>query len=310
MPLADSLSRIERRFAWSFAGFLIGVISLVVAISVFYITRREARTDLKVVVEDEVNLVEIRETLPLLKILYDDENILDAGKEIKLLRLSVRNDGQTLLQGNYDVNQPFDLTFANSIVLAAKLVESNSEYLEQHLFKSPESSVMPGTNTQKNGSIALSKVIFERNKYARFKVFLLQDKGITTTGISVQGKVAGMDAIPVLHEQVGAETSGEPSRRPAGEIVAWIIGGYFGFLFFLVGVIAVIEGIQSRQRNSVTKRFLKDHDDLTDVQRRFVESYRSGWDRHSCFHRYIAEELPVRPSSHLTRNCSREMVLM
>lgn len=133
MGFLSKAKRVEHGFAWSFASFVIGTISLALAITVFYLSKQEAQTDLRVVVRDEVNLVEVKEEIPRLSILYDGEDILENKKEIKVLAISLENRGRTILQNYYDQDQPFAIRFQNSVILGATLSDANSDYLREKL---------------------------------------------------------------------------------------------------------------------------------------------------------------------------------
>jgi hypothetical protein len=69
---------------------------------------------------DEFNLVEIREKISNLKILYENDDILESQKEIKVVRLELINEGETILQSYYDQLEPFGLRFSNAKILDAK----------------------------------------------------------------------------------------------------------------------------------------------------------------------------------------------
>jgi len=95
--------------AWSFVGVIIAVLF-------FYWTEYRNPFDFKIVVESEVNLFEVKEKIEALRILYEND-LLCSGKEIRIVNLLLKNDGNTILQQYYDEKQPFGVRFENSVIL-------------------------------------------------------------------------------------------------------------------------------------------------------------------------------------------------
>jgi hypothetical protein len=112
--------------AWSFVGVLL-------TIALFGWDRYRNSPDLEIIVQDEINLIEIRERIESLEIRYQGKDLLDSKKEIKIITVSILNEGQTILQQYYDQMHPFGLRVADSIILRIEVVDSNSEYLRDNI---------------------------------------------------------------------------------------------------------------------------------------------------------------------------------
>ncbi len=276
--MTNPMLELERRFAWSFAGFVLGTVSLVLAVLVFYVGRRDARTDLKVLVEEEANLVQVREQIPRLQILYDGSDIIGANREIKVLRIKVQNDGATILQGWYDQRTPFGLRFDQSVLLGVALLDSNSQYLRENLQEVPDQTpAASSTNQQpKSAFLEFNKVIFEKGKFVRLKVFLLQDKGVAETPVTATGKISGLDAVPVLRSEPDRSVGKSPMFSSAF-VVGFLVVGYFGFIGIMIGIVFLTDWIGRHKRSRTVANFLSTRGELTEEQRRIVESYQSGW---------------------------------
>ena len=98
---------------------------MALAIGLFYLSKQEDVTDLKFHVEDEFPLVELKENFPDIKILYNKEDILETGQDIKIVRIRLSNSGRTILQSYYDQNLLFGLDFSDSVILAVTPVSSS-----------------------------------------------------------------------------------------------------------------------------------------------------------------------------------------
>jgi len=173
---------IEKGFAWSFLG-------VIITVAFFIITEYNNRFNLELKINDDVKLVEVREQIPDLNIFYKEKELINSNQEIRIITLTLKNSGQDIIQAYYDNNQPFGLTFESSSILGFNILDSNSDYLKQNLLPRIESV----------DKLYFSKVIFERNKYIMLKVYLLQPKGISQTKISLLGKIAGIDKVPITY---------------------------------------------------------------------------------------------------------------
>lgn len=269
-----SLNSIEKRFPWSFLGVLLGTVSLAIAIGFFYLSKQEDVTDLKFYVEDEHPLVELKEKFPDIKVLYNNEDILESEKEIKIIRIRLANDGRTILQSYFDQQLPFGLKFRKSAILAITPITSSGEYLRENLFREESEE------DQQSGRLLLNKLIIEKGSRLSFKVYLLQERGLDSTEIEALGKISGMDKIPVV--AFDPEAKAERKReRSTGEIIAiGIASGYFGMLGLLLTMIAIIwffEHREKRTRKKQCREFLAENQDLTDEQKEVAKSYARGW---------------------------------
>ena len=77
--------------AWSFIGVLL-------AGAFFYWQEYRNPFDFRMELIDEFNLVEVKEKISDLKIIYKNEDILENEKEIKVIRFRISNQGDTILQ--------------------------------------------------------------------------------------------------------------------------------------------------------------------------------------------------------------------
>ena len=92
--------RIVNASAWSFVGVL-------VTAAVFVFVEYRNPFDFRIELIDEFNLVEVKEKISDLKILYEDDDILESQKEIKVIRINLSNNGETILQSYYDSTRTF-----------------------------------------------------------------------------------------------------------------------------------------------------------------------------------------------------------
>lgn len=262
---------------WSFLG-------VIIALVVFYWTQLRDRFDLKITVEDEVNLVEVRERIPDLRILYMDEDLLSSGQQIRLLTLTLRNDGKTILQHSYDANQPFGMQFADSKILGIGEIRSNSDYLRTNILSTEKrgSVQLPLDRQDKTasnneihgrGELHLEKVIIEAGKFCTVQLYLLQPASDEPTRIHPFGKIANIESIPVLYRK---ESEASSRARPS-EVLLTIGLAYLGLFGVTFGPLYLLGAVQKRKKNQRLKRFLAQHPRLNDEEKRIVNIYRREW---------------------------------
>jgi hypothetical protein len=272
--MVTSLNAIERRLPWSFFGVVLGTISLAIALGFFYLTKREDLTDLQFRVDDEFPLVEVKDWFPDLKVLFKEEDILKSGNEIKILRLRLVNQGRTILQSFYDQNLPFGLSFEESRVLAVSPISPKTGYLCDNLFRDFDPDELQG------GRLLFNKPIIERGSQVQFKVYLIQDKGVRNTNITAFGKISGLDAIPVVPLDLSAISARQPGYNTQEVIGIGFAAGYGGMLALsltIIGIGGYIERRAKRRRAKLSREFVEAHNDISNDQRKMIESYVEGW---------------------------------
>lgn len=151
--------------AWSFIGVLL-------AVGFFSWKEYENPFQFRIEIVDEFNLVEVREQIEDLKIIYKNEDILTSNKQIKVIRITFRNIGETILQQYYDQLEPFGLRFEQAKILNVEVTNSNSQDIKKKILPA---KVKQNMNLNENDEftydeLILSKVIFEEGKYVTFKI--------------------------------------------------------------------------------------------------------------------------------------------
>jgi hypothetical protein len=194
---------------WSIAGVL-------VTVAIFYWQEQRGAADLAISLEDEVNLIEVREAVPELQILYQNEDLLTAKRGIKLARIKIQNRGETILQSHFDQTIPFGISFPKSRVLDATVEETNSEYLRNSLLNTKKNS--EGRSSDGADFLALNPIIFERNKFALLKIYLLQEVA-GPVGMRATGKIANIEALQISKEVRSDPASGVHWIEPKTEDV-------------------------------------------------------------------------------------------
>ena len=201
----SSISKFLKHASWSFIGI---IITIIITIIIFHLSK--VHYDFQITIDSEINLVEVRENIEGLEIFFKGEDILKSNKEIKIIILTMRNKGETILQDYFDINQPFGLKFHNTTLLSAEIKNSNSVYLENSIFE--QSIIITNNDIEvdnnqfnpklpKSNELFLSKIIFDKEKFITFKIYLLCPANSESTQISFIGKIANIEEIRISKNQ-------------------------------------------------------------------------------------------------------------
>jgi hypothetical protein len=250
---------------WSFVG-----VALTVAF--FYWSVYRNPFSFQITVDDEFDLVDVRERIEDLQILYKSEDILNTPKAVKVLRLTLRNAGETILPSHYDETEPFGLRFPNASVLNAYITDSNSNYLKAHLLRERNAKpVVSGQYTEQPSSadLPLEKVIFEKGKFATMKIYLLQEKK-EPINVQPMGKIANIEELHAQRRQ--------PEERPQALVpVLSFLAAYVGMILAPVTMIWVLGARSSRRRRARLRAFLGSYPVLSADEQAIVDAYRRRW---------------------------------
>jgi len=238
--------------AWSFVGVLI-------AVAFFYWQEYRNPFDFRVELVDEFNLVEVKEKISDLKIIYKNDDILSSKKEIKVVRINLNNAGETILQSCYDQLEPFGLRFLNSKILNAEVISSNSEDLKEKLIEKFSSE-----SKAEHDDLIFSKVIFDKGDLVSLKVTVLQSANKDLI-VKPLGKLANIERLEI-------RTVKDEERKPVSP-VTYIFGAYFGFIFLLIGLIAFIDFYDKHIKKKKVRKYKEEYEVLHEAEEEIISLY-------------------------------------
>jgi hypothetical protein len=261
-------------------GTLWSMLGVLLAITFFYWSEYRNPYDLRMSIDDEFNLVEVREKIDSLKILYQGNDILTSNREIKVLTLTLRNAGKTILQQDYDQSQPFGIAFGNASVLGAEVVQSNSSYLKDNIlppFSRKKNVVSDSSHYDAIDRIIFPKLILEEGKYVTLKAYLLQNLGGQPIQIDPLGKIANIESLLIVRLDNSKKTDTFFADKNLGVFVIL----YFALIALLsLGLLITDKLVKRRadhKRAILCDAFLARHKALNPSQLAIVEFYRHNW---------------------------------
>ncbi|MFA7518900.1 hypothetical protein [Shewanella sp.] len=231
MSIISSFNNLDKRFAWSFLGFMLAAIfgSLTIYTEFFRVNNPE----LIIEVLNDTNVLDVKEDVNELKVFYGDVDIKSLNQTLSVLFLRIKNDGGApILNGYYDDKYPLNLTIKEGKFLKSEQISSTNDYLK--------SSALPSIDTEK--IILLPQIILEEGESYTIKILALHLAG-SDVELEIFGKIAGIREIRLSKYIDSEEDVSFWDNVFVGNVfvhLARLPIYFFGLLFSIVLLIAPI----------------------------------------------------------------------
>lgn len=230
MQTEGFLLSIEKRFPWSFLGFLAGVIFGLFGIySVFFYTKSP---DLRAEILSSAPVLSISADVQDLDILFKGQNIRQSHQALTLVNLKLTNRGNvSITPGDFDPKDLPTIRLSTGDLVKADFINSSDTYLRK---------VFADT-TITSQSIRFTPFIMEPGNYISLSLLILHNVHVTPT-LTIQGKVANVPKIDVLPSVEIIPTPRKKDVAFAGDIAVQFlrIASYgLGTIAFIVGSITL-----------------------------------------------------------------------
>jgi len=268
-------------FSWFINGSMWSFLGVILAVTFFYLPQYRNPFNLHIIVDYEVDLVEVKERVKDLQILYRDEDILNTDRLLKLIRITFKNDGKTILQQAYDQSKKFGLRIENAVLLDVDVENSNSDYLKENILEKLQEQSYPeseGPIFDSVSELSLPKLIFEKGKYVSLKLYVLQIQKTKSVRFVPMGKIANIDHISITYDnKESADSYIKMFIKSLSIFVMYFVIAYFVSALIVVLTMYVILRSERYSRKFRTSRFLRINRKLTVEQKNIVKIYRTIW---------------------------------
>lgn len=252
MNALEKFANIDKKFAWSFLGFVLAVFFGGLTIYNEFIKVHDPQMVVEIL--SDTNVLDLKENLPELKILYGDVDIKSVGKDLSVMVFRIKNvGGASILGGFYDANSPVEIALSNGEFLKFEKIDSSNEYLKN---SANAIKITPS-------NIRMPNVIMEPGESYTLKALVIHGAR-TGTLIKSSGKIAGMRNIPIIRVEANKENESFWSKVFSGSIGVQAARAplyFFVFIFAIAAVfvppIAISESLQKRARNKSVSQFKK-----------------------------------------------------
>jgi len=249
MGIGAAITKLDRNFGWSFLGFVLAVIFGALAVySEFW---KKTAPILEFELLSNTPVLDVREKLPDLEVLYQGEDIAKAGRTLSVMLCRVVNHGSAnLLSAHYDNKAPIGIAVNGGTLIRAELSATSNPYLAT------------AAAVRAHGStVAFEPVILEPGEWFLVKLLVLHKAG-SPPSLTAHGKIAGMHSIPIV---LSVPTSDKESfwyRAFSGStwtqlvrLVAYFLGAILCVAAVVIPFTAAAEKITTTRRKKFVARF-------------------------------------------------------
>lgn len=250
MSVLSSFNSLDKRFAWSFLGFVLAAVFGGITIYTEFIKVNTPSVVVEII--NDANVLDVKEEIKELKVFYGDVDIKSLNQTLSVLFLRIKNDGGApVLNGYYDKNYPFNIILKDGKFLKVEQFSATNEYLR--------TAAQPNIAAEK--SIQLPEVILEPIESYTIKILALHNSD-SRIEVDVVGKIAGTKDIKLKAlnaEETELSFWGGVFYGDIGVQLARLPIYFFGFLFGLAFTIIPIaiasDAIAKRKRKRVVEQY-------------------------------------------------------
>ena len=183
MFLLNYIRDLDRKFSWSFLGFVLAFFFGTLAIYDRFLAEKNRQLYFDVLTNTAV--MDIKEDVPTLDIFFDGVNIKQQNQSLRIMSIRIVNDSsRDILKGLYDPKDLLGFRLSHGKIIRVNVIKTSNEYLSRNL----------SLAIDKNNTIILPEVIIEAGESFVVKMMILHASNETPTIIPT-GHIAGMKAI-------------------------------------------------------------------------------------------------------------------
>lgn len=180
MGITAKLAMVEKKFAWSFLGFILAAIFGGIALYTEFLRKDNPVITYEIL--SNTKILDVKEDVTGLSISYSGEDIRKARKTLSVLLIKIGNEGRSpILKSYYDNNSPLGLSINQGEVIKAEITAGTTDYLRQNASISIRGS----------SSVEFNQIIIEPNESLTAKLLVLNPEQYSPT-IVPKGKIAGV----------------------------------------------------------------------------------------------------------------------
>ncbi|MBE0646988.1 MAG: hypothetical protein IH596_04305, partial [Bacteroidales bacterium] len=192
MSIFSKLSKVDQKFSWSFLGFIIGIIGIGFAIyTIFFFEKVPV---IKYEVISNTNVLDVKENVSRLDILFDSVSVKKTGQNLRVITLKISNEGNENLNADYfDKKYPLGFQIEGArIVQKPELLEFSNDYIKETI----------ELNDTLDNKILFSNIIIDQGEYFIVKTLTLSDAKVVPT-IKPLGYISGSGAprLVIINEE-------------------------------------------------------------------------------------------------------------
>ena len=250
MSFLTVLRDLDRKFSWSFFGFMLAaVLALFTAYDRLWANKQP---QLYFDVLTSTSVLDIKEDLPKLDVLFDGFNIREQNLSLHIVTVKIINDSPAdILTGHYDMDAPLGFAVSPGRIIRTEVTEASNAYLERNV----------SLSSPTNNVVQFKNVILEAHEFFVLKVLILHPASRRPT-VAPVGHVAGVKELIVRepYRDTGtlsfwARTFSASIGSQAVRLVAYTVLAILLLLLVVLPVGLISEKMAEWQRGRTVKAF-------------------------------------------------------
>ena len=200
---------VDRKFPWSFLGWLVGLIAL--ALAVYFPVFYERPTQVSFDIISQARVLDIKDDIGgELDVIYKGQNLSKLKKQLTVFVVRIANSGKTnILPAYFDVDHPFGYKIVNGAFaqkpetisvsrddLTVKLIDADGQALPP---EPANDQKKPDSQTQDKGlltEVHFAPMMLDEDDFFVQKILAINDEGVEPEIVAV-GKISGIKRIEV-----------------------------------------------------------------------------------------------------------------
>lgn len=270
MGITAKLAQIDKKFSWSFLGFILAALFGGIAVYTEFI--RDTSPAVSYEILSNTKILDVKEDVTGLSIIYNNEDIRKVRKTLSVLIVRVSNEGRSpILKTYYDNASPLGLSISSGEIITAEVISATTDYLRQNA----------GITVRDPSNVVFSQMIIEPNESFTTKLLILNPEESALT-IFPKGKIAGVKKLLLVDWQSEQTKETFVMKVVSGSLWVQVVRTLTyvaAFILLLIVVIApsvyISEKKDQWKRNSIVKQFKSRTDSaLNDLNVELYDFYK------------------------------------
>lgn len=246
--IAKLINNLDRKYAF---GILTGLIFGLLSVYTDFLRSNSPNIEFDVL--SNTTVVDLKENIGKIDILYDSTSILSEKKNLSLITFKITNTGNAdILENFYYKKFPLGFKLVRGELLEIPtIIQTNNDFLSKSIILNKVSS----------HEVRFNNFIFEKGDFFTIKMLVLHDIKSTPEIIS-EGKVIGVKNIKVIKTYINKGNKGFWENVFEGTLLVHITRFFSYFLITIIVLVLIIipitylsDWVGEQKRKKIIKRF-------------------------------------------------------
>lgn len=270
MGLIAKVAQIDKKFGWSFLGFVLAAIFGGIAIYTEFV--RDDSAVVKYELLSNTQILDVKEDVIGLSVIYNAEDIRKARKTLSVVVVNIGNEGRTpILKSHYDSEYPLGLSINSGEIIRAEVIAATTEYLKKNV----------GVRVHVPSYVEFSQLIVEPNESFTVKLLVLNQEQTTLTVVP-KGKIAGVRKLLLTDRTSDQAKESFPMKVISGSLWVQVVRipiYALALILLLVIIIAPVAYVANKKdeinQNKIIRQFKSQADSaLNEMNVEVYEFYK------------------------------------